>query len=122
MVAGVLDEASGVPRSPSRLLAFGSWLEPREAEGLEHAVERLRRHGEPFRLVLPTASDGLVEVRGRVAASAPVMSIRDLTGRAGAPTPFSPASMKRRRANWRRCARSSMALPVRPGFETATAP
>ncbi|MAA99254.1 MAG: two-component sensor histidine kinase [Stappia sp.] len=80
MVAGVLDETSGVPRSPARLLAFGSWLDAREAEMLEHAVERLRRHGEAFRLVLPTTLDGLVEVRGRVAASAPVMRLRDLTG------------------------------------------
>lgn len=80
MIAGVLDEASGVPRSATRLLAFGTWLDSRSASALEQAVDRLRRQGEGFRMVLPTQGGGLVEIDGRVAASAPVMRVRDLTG------------------------------------------
>ncbi|WP_084649917.1 sensor histidine kinase [Stappia stellulata] len=80
MIAGVLDEACGVPRSPARLLAFGTWLDAKSATALERAVERLRRNGETFHMVLPTQPGGLVEVSGRVAASAPVVRMRDLTG------------------------------------------
>lgn len=79
-VAGMLEETSGVPRSPSRLLAFGTWLEARSATTLERAVERLRQQGEAFQVTLPTLSGGMVEIRGRVAASAPVLRLRDLTG------------------------------------------
>ncbi|SDU47548.1 PAS domain-containing sensor histidine kinase [Stappia sp. ES.058] len=80
MIAGVLDEACGVPRSPARLLAFGTWLDAKSATALERAVERLRRNGETFHMVLPTQVGGLVEISGRVAASAPVVRMRDLTG------------------------------------------
>jgi signal transduction histidine kinase len=80
MVAGVLDENSGVPRSASRLLAFGTWLDSKPAAMLDHAVARLRKEGEPFHLVVTTSAGGLVEVRGRVAASAPMLRLRDLTG------------------------------------------
>ena len=79
-VAGMLDESSGVPRSPAKLLAFGSWLEARAAAALDQAVDRLRQHGESFRMTLPTRSGGMVEICGRLAASAPVLRLRDLTG------------------------------------------
>ncbi|MCA1299854.1 sensor histidine kinase [Stappia indica] len=80
MVTGMLDEASGVPRSPVRLLAFGTWLDPEQASALEHAVDALRSKGEAFHLTLPTLGGGRVEARGRIAASAAVLRLRDLTG------------------------------------------
>ena len=79
-VAGMLEESSGVPRSPARMLAFGTWLEARTASALEQAVDRLRQHGEAFRMTLPTRTGGMVEICGRVTASAPVLRLRDLTG------------------------------------------
>ncbi len=80
LVAGALAEASGVPRVPSALLAFGGWLDATSATTLERAVDRLRSDGEAFVLTLKTRVGDLIEAAGRTAAGAAVLRLRALTG------------------------------------------
>ncbi|HEY7458458.1 MAG TPA: PAS-domain containing protein [Xanthobacteraceae bacterium] len=65
---------------PLRVLAFGSWLDAARAYAIEHAVDALRRRGEPFSLVLNTKSGRHVEAEGRPIGGAAVLRLRDVTG------------------------------------------
>ena len=51
--------------APRRVLGFGSWLPPAEAQTLDAAVERLKERGEPFRTSLRTTGGRVVEAEGR---------------------------------------------------------
>ncbi|MBA5776987.1 PAS-domain containing protein [Stappia sp. F7233] len=80
MVAGAMGEGSGVPRSASQLLSFGTWLDGRSAGEIEGSLADLRERGEGFTLVLATRSGGMIEASGRTSAGAAVLRLRDLTG------------------------------------------
>ncbi|WP_417672300.1 ATP-binding protein [Roseibium sp.] len=77
---GVLPEASGVPRTPAQLLAFGSWLTTKCATDLERKLDTLFNTGEAFSITLKTAIGTYVEASGRTAGGAVVLRLRDLTG------------------------------------------
>src|SRR3954470_1451362 len=61
---------------PERVLAFGAWLEPADAQRVEHAVDTLRREGRGFAMALTTLSDRPVEVEGRAVAGRAVLRLR----------------------------------------------
>ncbi|GLK67292.1 two-component sensor histidine kinase [Hansschlegelia plantiphila] len=78
----IVGDLAGIPGAPAggRLLAFGSWLEPEAAAGLETRLEALRRRGEPFRVMLRTLQSGHVEADGRPVGASVILRLRDVTG------------------------------------------
>lgn len=77
---GVLPETSGVPRSSSQVLAFGSWLTTKCASDLEHSLDALFNRGEAFTAILNTNVGSFVEAAGRTTGASVVLRLRDLTG------------------------------------------
>ncbi|KAF2990181.1 PAS-domain containing protein [Methylocystis sp. MJC1] len=71
---------SDVAISPRRILAFGSWLSPKDAQELEAAVERLRNNGESFRLQLAGAVGRHFDADGRAVGGSAVLRIREVSG------------------------------------------
>ncbi len=65
-IVGQLPPETGAPQESSDFLAFGRWLEPRSAAGLEQAIGRLRADAERFDLILESARGHVVEAQGRV--------------------------------------------------------
>jgi signal transduction histidine kinase len=65
---------------PERVLAFGAWLEPADAQRVEHAVDMLRAEGRGFAMALTTLSGRPVEVEGRAVAGRAVLRLRDVSG------------------------------------------
>ncbi len=65
---------------PHRVLAFGSWLTPEEAQALDRAVEALRARGQAFSMTLTTLGGNLVEAEGRAIGGRAVMRLRDVSG------------------------------------------
>jgi signal transduction histidine kinase len=65
---------------PERVLAFGSWLEPADAQRMEQAVETLRAQGHGFATTLTTLSGRPVEAEGRAVAGRAVLRLRDVGG------------------------------------------
>lgn len=65
---------------PERVLAFGSWLEPADAQRMEQAVEILRAQGRGFATTLTTLSGRPVEAEGRAVAGRAVLRLRDVGG------------------------------------------
>ena len=65
---------------PERVLAFGSWLEPADAQRVEQAVDALRAEGRGFAMALTTLSGRPVEVEGRAVAGRAVLRLRDVSG------------------------------------------
>jgi len=65
---------------PDRVLAFGAWLEPQEAQQMERAVEALRAEGRGFVMPLTTAAGRPVEAEGRAVAGRAVLRLRDVGG------------------------------------------
>jgi signal transduction histidine kinase len=65
---------------PQRVLAFGSWLPPDQAQIMEHAASRLRGSGEGFAMTLTTLGGKTVEAEGRAIGGRAVMRLRDVTG------------------------------------------
>ncbi|MDJ0931026.1 PAS domain-containing sensor histidine kinase [Breoghania sp.] len=80
IVLGGLNGASGAPRSPNALLAFGTWLQPDSAVRLEGLLEMLRENGAAFTLTLQAREGGFIEASGRTAGGWAVLRLRDLTG------------------------------------------
>ena len=70
-------EASAAAR---RVLSFGSWLAPADAQALEAAVDRLRKNGEAFRLPLAGASGRHFDAEGRAVGGSAVLRIREVSG------------------------------------------
>ncbi|HZQ14022.1 MAG TPA: PAS-domain containing protein [Pseudolabrys sp.] len=66
--------------NPERVLAFGSWLEPADAQAMERAVETLRTEGRGFAMTLTTLSGRPVEAEGRAVAGRAVLRLRDVGG------------------------------------------
>ncbi len=73
----LLVDADGAPR---RLLAFGAWLAPKDAQALEAAVGRLRGKGEAFRLSLTGLGGRYFEAEGRAVGGSVVLRIREASG------------------------------------------
>ncbi|HYS48626.1 MAG TPA: ATP-binding protein [Xanthobacteraceae bacterium] len=65
---------------PRRVLAFGTWLDPEQAQAMEHAVEVLRSRGEGFALAMATLAGRYIEAQGRAIGGRAILRIRDLSG------------------------------------------
>jgi len=76
---GLVTEAT----TPLRVLAFGSWLAPEEAQAMEHAVDALRSRGESFAMPLVTRSGRMLEASGRAVGGRAVLRLRDVSGLKG---------------------------------------
>jgi signal transduction histidine kinase len=63
-----------------RVLGFGSWLSPDQAQTLETAVARLRERGEAFGLSVVSLGGRHLETEGRAVSGRAVMRIRDVSG------------------------------------------
>jgi len=68
---------------PGRILAFGSWLGPSDAQAMEQALTRLRDAGAPLSLTL-RAGERFISAEGRIVAGAPSLRLREITGERGA--------------------------------------
>jgi len=66
--------------TPRRVLAFGTWLEPEQAQTMERAVEALRAHGEGFAMMLTTLAGRPVEATGRALGGRAVLRLKDVSG------------------------------------------
>ena len=66
--------------TPRRILGFGSWLPPVEAQALEAAVERLKLRGEAFRMTLKSVGGRILETEGRPVMGRAVLRIREVSG------------------------------------------
>lgn len=66
--------------SLKRVLAFGGWLAPGDAQALDDAVERLRTHGEAFRLQLAGLAERHFDAEGRAVGGSVVLRIREVSG------------------------------------------
>jgi signal transduction histidine kinase len=66
--------------TPRRALAFGTWLDPEQAQTMERAVEALRSHGESFALMVTTLSGRPIEASGRAVGGRAVLRLRDVSG------------------------------------------
>ncbi len=64
----------------SRVLAFGSWLNPAQAAKIEGATERLLNRGEAFAAAVVSLRGRHLEIDGRPVSGAAVMRIRDVSG------------------------------------------
>jgi signal transduction histidine kinase len=64
----------------SRVLAFGSWLNPAQAARIEEATERLLTRGEAFAAAVVSLRGRYLELDGRPVAGSAVMRIRDVSG------------------------------------------
>jgi signal transduction histidine kinase len=62
---------------PHRALAFGSWLDARQASEMERAVGSLRAHGEAFATTLITLAGHPIEAQGRAIGGRAVLRLRD---------------------------------------------
>lgn len=65
---------------PQRVLAFGSWLDPEQAQAMERAVEALRARGEAFSMPLTTLAERPIEAEGRAIGGRAVLRLRDVQG------------------------------------------
>jgi signal transduction histidine kinase len=65
---------------PHRVLAFGSWLPPEDAQALERAVGALRGRGQSFAMTVTTLGGKPVEAQGRAIGGRAVMRLRDIGG------------------------------------------
>jgi signal transduction histidine kinase len=66
--------------APRRVLGFGSWLPPAEAQALEASVEKLKERGEPFRTSVRTTGGRVVEAEGRPVLGRAVLRLREISG------------------------------------------
>jgi signal transduction histidine kinase len=66
--------------APRRILAFGAWLAPAEAQALTSAVDQLRKHGESFRLALAGSAGRHFDAEGRAVGGSAVLRIREVSG------------------------------------------
>src|SRR5262249_5335590 len=66
--------------SPQRGVAFGSWLDPVNAQAMDHHVAARRSHGESFAMKLVTPSGRTLEADGRAVGGRAVLRLRDVSG------------------------------------------
>jgi len=72
----VVAEAS----QPRRVLAFGSWLTPADAQLLESKIDVLRRRGEAFRLTLLGLTGRRYDAEGRAVGGRALLRLREISG------------------------------------------
>jgi signal transduction histidine kinase len=65
---------------PQRVLAFGTWLDPEQAQAMELAVEALRARGEAFARTLTTLAGRPVEAKGHVVGGRAIMRLKEVGG------------------------------------------
>ena len=65
---------------PRRVLGFGAWLPPDQAQLLEHNVALLREQGKSFRQDLASQNGRHLEAEGRAVGSRVVLRVRDVSG------------------------------------------
>jgi signal transduction histidine kinase len=65
---------------PRRILAFGTWLVPSDAQALEAAVDRLRKNGEAFRLPVAGLTGRHFDAEGRAVGGSAVLRLREVSG------------------------------------------
>jgi signal transduction histidine kinase len=70
----------GESSSPRRVLAFGAWLTPTDAQELEQKIDRLRRSGEAFQLAVVGLSGRHYDVDGRAVGGRAVLRLREVSG------------------------------------------
>ena len=63
-----------------RILAFGSWLPPDQAQSLERAVQALRERGSPFQMNLLAHGTIAVEAQGQPISGRAVLRLRIVSG------------------------------------------
>jgi signal transduction histidine kinase len=66
--------------TPRRALAFGTWLDPEQAQTMERAVEALRSRGEGFAMMLTTLSGRPIAAAGRALGGRAVLRLKDVSG------------------------------------------
>jgi signal transduction histidine kinase len=66
--------------SPERVLAFGAWLEPAQAQRIERAIATLRADGRGFVMTLITPAGRPIEAEGRAVGGRAVLRLRDVSG------------------------------------------
>jgi signal transduction histidine kinase len=65
---------------PRRVLAFGSWLKPADAQRLEQKIDVLRRRGEGFHLVLLGQTGRRFDAEGRAVGGRALLRLREISG------------------------------------------
>ncbi|WP_375466209.1 ATP-binding protein [uncultured Methylobacterium sp.] len=73
------DGARPAADSARRILAFGIWLVPSDAEAVEAAVEALRSRGSSFRMSLRSQSGRSIEAQGQAVAGRALLRLRETT-------------------------------------------
>jgi len=63
-----------------RVLAFGTWLPPHNAQAMERAVDALRGRGEGFAMQLMTLAGRAIEAEGRAIGGRAVLRLRNVSG------------------------------------------
>lgn len=79
-IAGTLPESCGVPEKNSDFSAFGMWLTPASAAGLERSIAELRAEGAAFQLAVTTKTGSYLDAYGRTAGGRVFVRFRDLSG------------------------------------------
>ncbi|MEP3232215.1 MAG: ATP-binding protein [Hyphomicrobiales bacterium] len=79
-VIGNLPEGSDAPEDVATFMAFGKWLAPASAAGLERHIEDLRENGTAFQLAVSTRSGNYLDAFGRTVGGRIFVRFRDLSG------------------------------------------
>lgn len=77
LIEGDITRITGA-QTARRVLAFGTWLPPDQAQAIERAIAALKSNGDPFRMTLRTAAGLYVDVEGRAVAGRALTRIRDV--------------------------------------------
>ena len=79
-VIGSLPEGSDAPEDVANFMAFGKWLAPASAAGLERHIQDLRENGTAFQLAVSTRSGNYLDAYGRTVGGRIFVRFRDLSG------------------------------------------
>jgi signal transduction histidine kinase len=66
--------------APHRVLAFGTWLEPDQAQAMEASLEALRVHGTGFSATLTTLAGQPIEAEGQVIGGRAILRLKQVGG------------------------------------------
>ncbi len=78
-IQGTLGLTAGVPDDRATFMAFGRWLTPRSASGVERAISGLREKAAGFEMIAETQGGELVEVHGRTSGPNAVVRFLSLS-------------------------------------------
>ncbi|MEO0946147.1 MAG: hypothetical protein AAFY06_15175, partial [Pseudomonadota bacterium] len=79
-VIGRLPPESDAPADPATFIAFGKWLAPASAAGLERHISDLRHKGEAFQIAVSTKAGNYLDALGKTVGGRVFVRFRDLTG------------------------------------------